>query len=198
MSYFSEPEKKPFSLKIGLFVMALIAIGATYASNISINGSNRIEFGQGVYAIEACNGWVQIQIPTVSVDETGTSPITGFIIDGVDPRQCASTLMHFKAFSSSSTDPLPLYSTTDPVDLVTSVSQVSLNISENGFIQLVDDDGTPIESSCTDIPTPPICMNFDSQTQRITVYFSKFPLTHWGDLNSLTVESGPNSVSPSA
>ena len=197
MSYFSETKKNPFSLKIGLLLIAFVAIGATFASNITINGSNRIEFGQGVYTVEACNGWVQIQVPG-SETYNGSSYIEGLLIDGVDPRQCASTLMHFKAFSSSSTDPLPLYSTTDPVDSVTSVSQVSLNISENGFIQLVDDDGTPIESSCIDSPTPPICMNFDSQTQRITVYFSKFPLTHWGDLNSLTVESGPNSVSPSA
>ncbi|CAB4331399.1 MAG: hypothetical protein F2690_00680 [Actinobacteria bacterium] len=201
MSYFSEPEKKPIPLRIGLLIIALVAVGATYASNISINGSNRIEFGQGVYAVEACNGWVQIQIPTVSPDASGYSPITGFLIDGVDPDQCRSTLLHFKAFSNLSSEPIPLFSSTDPATPETTFFQVSLNVDEYGSIQLVDDNGTPIEESLDEfgapIPGAPIAFSIDPDTRRITVDFSLYPQSHWPDLYSLTIESGPNNVAAS-
>lgn len=192
MSYFSEPEKKPFSLKIGLFVMALIAIGATYASNISINGSNRIEFGQGVYAIEACNGWVQIQVPG-SETYNGNSYIEGLLIDGVDPDQCGNTHLRIRAYSSNS-GLLGLYLYGPGKVAQVEMTDVWLYIDEFGHISLTDESGTTlVDSTGTSVGANAgveefITMSRNSSTGRLTVGFVD-PVSTWGELNSFTIET---------
>ena len=102
MSYYEEDtRKKSLPLFIGIFLIVLSALGATFAANISINGSNKIEFGQGVYVVEACNGWIQISLSYGETNGAGDSYITSFVINGLDTRACTSTNITFKAFLSN-------------------------------------------------------------------------------------------------
>jgi hypothetical protein len=192
MSYLQsdEPkEKGAKSFKIGVVLLLLATITSTLAANISVNQNNRLEFGQGVYTVAACNGWIQIE---VSYGETvgGYSAISGFVLQGIDPVQCASSTLTFKFFEA--TDPptlLPLYATTSesptPED---KVSQVSLAIDSSGNVLLVDPNFTPIEED-----SPYISISRDETTSNYIVGFN-YPQSNMEDLDNITVESGPNGL----
>ncbi len=193
MSYLQsdEPQEKGAkSFKIGVVLLLLAGITSTLAANISVNQNNRLEFGQGVYTVAACNGWIQIE---VSYGETvdGSSPISGFVLQGIDPVQCASSTLTFKFFKATNPDPtlLPLYATTS--DSPTSdfiVSQVSLAIDSSGNVLLVDPNFTPIEED-----SPYISISRDETTSNFIVGFS-YPQSNMQDLDNITVESGPNGL----
>jgi len=194
MSYLQSDEpktKNAASFKIGIGLLILAAISSTLAANISVNRNDRMEFSQGIYTVQACNDWIQIE---VSYGETvdGLSPITGFVFKGINPSQCASTTLVFQVFEDLPTDPatqevLSLYSTnqdgtSDPV------SEVRLAIDATGTILLVDPESTPIEEE-----NPYISGSLDQSTLDYTVGFS-YPLAWMEDLDNITVESGPNGL----
>lgn len=194
MSYYEEDtRKKSAPLFIGVFLVLLSAIGATFAANISINGSNKIEFGQGVYVVEACNGWIQISLSYGSPNEVGDSYITSFVINGLDTRACTSTNITFKAFTLSE-DPaagqLDLYSTFAPQDVSESspipVDQFTLRINEQESLSLVDSEGSTIATN-----DPYISLDTDEATRTYVVGFTN-PLATVAQLARITVESGPN------
>lgn len=194
MSYLQSDEPKvkgAKSFKIGVVLLLLAAITSTLAANISVNQNDRLEFSQGVYTVQACNGWIQIE---VSYGETvnGSSPITGFVFKGIDPFQCASTTLTFKIFKDLATDPvsqelLALYATnTDGIS--NPVYEVSLAIDATGSVLLVDPEFTPISDENAFISGA-----LDSNTLDFAVGFS-YPLTAMEDLDNITVESGPNGL----
>ena len=193
MSYYEEDtRKKSAPLFIGIFLVLLSAISATFAANISINGSNRIEFGQGVYVVEACNGWIQISL---GYGETvnGHSFINSFVINGLDTRTCGSTNISFKAFGASA-DPaagqLDLFNTfasDDPNELTPiPVNVFTLRIDEQENVSLVDSQGTTIATN-----NPYISLDIDQTTKTYVVSFT-FPLAKVEEITRMTVESGPN------
>jgi hypothetical protein len=192
MSYLQSDEprtKNATSFKIGIGLLILAAISSTLAANISVNRNDRMEFSQGIYTVQACNDWIQIE---VSYGETidGLSPITGFVFRGINPSQCASTTLVFQVFEDLPTDPsqevLSLYSTNQ--DGTDAVSEVRLAIDATGTILLVDPESTPIEEE-----NPYISGSLDQSTLDYTVGFS-YPLAWMEDLDNITVESGPNGL----
>lgn len=189
MSYYEEDtRRKSAPLFIGIFLVLLSAIGATFAANISINASNKIEFGQGVYVVEACNGWIQITLGYGSPDPvTGDSSITDFVINGLDTRSCTSTNIDFKAYDSSSQ--LNLYNTyasEDQSGTPIAVNLFTLRIDEQEQISLVDSEGTTISTQ-----DPYISLTVEDATRTYIVAFT-YPLATVAQLANITVESGPN------
>lgn len=190
MSYYEEDtRRKSAPLFIGIFLVLLSALGATFAANISINGSNKIEFGQGVYVVEACNGWIQVTLGYGSPDPvTGDSNITDFVINGLDTRSCTSTNIDFKAYDSSSQ--LDLYNTYASEDLNEEtpipVNLFTLRIDEQEQISLVDSEGTTISTQ-----DPYISLTIEDDTKTYIVAFT-YPLATVAQLANITVESGPN------
>lgn len=193
MSYYDEePKLKSIPLFIGFFLLFVSAIGATFAANVTINGSNKIEFGQGIYVVQACNGWIQISL---SYGETveGDSPVTGFVINSLDTRDCRSTNIQFKAFGVSE-DPaagqLNLYSIYAPEDTdeqdAIAVNLFTLRIDEQENVSLVDSEGTTISAE-----DPYISLDTDDETRTYIVGFT-YPLATVAQLTRITVESGPN------
>jgi len=186
-----EEDRSRTPLILGLVLLLVAGIGSTLAANISINGTNRIEFGQGVYTVAACNGWIQIE---VAYGETvnGSSPISGFVLQGIDTVQCASSTLTFKFFKATNPNPtlLPLYATTSdlPANESSKVSQVSLAVDSFGNVLLVDPNFTPIEDD-----SPYISISKDEATSNFTLGFS-YPQSNMEDLDNITVESGPNGL----
>lgn len=189
MSYYEEDtRRKSVPLFLGIFLVLLSAIGATFAANISINGSNKIEFGQGVYVVEACNGWIQISLNYGETNGVGDSYITSFVINGLDTRMCTSTNIEFKAYSTSTQ--LNLYNTYDPEDVneetPTPVNLFTLRIDEQETVTLVDSEGSEIADE-----DPFISLDIEDATRTYIVGFTN-PLATVAQLARITVESGPN------
>ena len=192
MSYYEEDtRKKSVPLFLGIFLVFLSAISATFAANITINDSNRVEFGQAVYVVEACNGWVQISLGNGDEDNSpgAWSYITSFVINGLDTRSCGSTNITFKAYGGETQ--LDLYDTYaiedgEEVGGPVTVNQFTLRIDGQEAISLVDSDGTTIAST-----DPFISLDTDDATRTYVVGFT-YPRAKVEEITRMTVESGPN------
>jgi len=189
VSYYEEDtRKKSVPLFLGIFLVFLSAISATFAANITINDSNRVEFGQAVYVVEACNGWVQISL---GYGETvnGYSYITSFVINGLDTRSCGSTNITFKAYGGETQlDLYDTYSVTNgqEVGQPMPVNFFTLRIDDQEAISLVDSEGTTIAST-----DPFISLDTDDATRTYVVGFT-YPRAKVEEITRMTVESGPN------
>jgi len=191
VSYYEEDtRKKSVPLFLGIFLVFLSAISATFAANITINNSNRVEFGQAVYVVEACNGWIQISLGYgeyyQSVD---SSYITSFVINGLDTRSCGSTNITFKAYGGNT--PLPLYNTyavdaDAPVPPPPSINFFTLRIDGQEAVSLVDSEGTTIATN-----DPYISLDIDDATRTYVVSFT-YPRATVREITRMTVESGSN------
>ena len=190
MSYYEEDtRKKSVPLFIGIFLVVLSAISATFAANITINGSNRVEFGQAVYVVEACNGWIQISLGYGETTD-GLSNITSFVINGLDTRSCGSTNITFKAYGDTDTQ-LDLYDMQTRGDgWVEPGTPVPVNqflrIDDQEAVSLVDADGTTIATD-----DPYISLDIDDASRTYVVGFT-YPLAEVEEITRMTVESGPN------
>jgi hypothetical protein len=122
MSYFSgsvDPEdyedgiregasrKSRLKINFAIFMVVLLALSTTYAANISLNGGQRKEFGQGIFQIKACDQWVGIGL------QSAASPNNAYVgsirMYGFDPRLCVGRIFKIKLFKTGSNTPLDLY-----------------------------------------------------------------------------------------
>ena len=183
MSYFSEPEKKPRSLKVGIALLVFVVIGSTYASNISINDSKRIEFSQGVYTVAACSGWLAITPYTDWSDPSFL--ISGFEIEGLDPTRCASTDLTLRAYSNGR----------DGVDGCSDVVNGFLPLYSS-FVNVVNSEVVLQVGTTTEWPSVILAdesraeILLDWDTGIFQVFFEE-PLSEGCQLDAITVESSP-------
>ena len=112
-------------LFIGFGFLALAFAGSTIAANISLS-SGRIEFGQGVYQIRACDQYVGITLlPGGSTENPLVKEIQ---ISSLDALNCRGSEIRINLFSSDSNiTPLPLFRGDDTKNL----DRVLLNVSTN-------------------------------------------------------------------
>ena len=219
MSYFSTPEKKSFPLKVGVIFLSLAALGSVAAANITINDDARFEFGQTVYKVQACSGWVSIEPSYGEGDldgaRQGSSRITGITFSGIDPTKCLSTNLTFKILGSDQSqtpvlppDVLNLYSN-DYDQVSNPANEVVLSVDENGNVYLLDSEGSYIADNgigneCVDgwVGNDFIWLENDlangwacdyGWTGEFFVYF-EYPLAYMSDLHSVTVETGANGL----
>jgi hypothetical protein len=89
------------------------------AANVTVNTNNRVEFGQGVFRVGACDSFVNIE-----AERTGNN-ITQLIIDGLDIQKCANVYMRIKLLGSGGS-PINLYEESD-----TAVNRVMLRFNGN-------------------------------------------------------------------
>lgn len=89
-------------LLFGVILLGASLLSTVVAATVTINTDNRVEFGQGLYQVGACDSFVDI-----SAKSNGTN-ITEVIIDGLDISSCPETYLRIKFFGSG-TSPLNLY-----------------------------------------------------------------------------------------
>lgn len=96
-------------LGFGLLV-AVIGIGSTFASTISINANQDIEFGQGVQKSIFCGGEESITVTPISSfannEELGTFGFTGITISDI-PENCSDRDFIIKTYDNNQ-NALPL------------------------------------------------------------------------------------------
>jgi len=104
--------KKSFRALLGFgLVIAVIGIGSTFASTISINSNQAIEFGQGVQQSIYCGGSHTITVTPISTfansNTTGTFGLTGITISDI-PDECSDRDFVIKVYDNTTTSPLQL------------------------------------------------------------------------------------------
>jgi hypothetical protein len=108
---------------IGILLISLGLVGTTVAANISLS-NGRIEMGQGVYRIKACDQWVGIGLfPTAT--SGGLSYVQTVELIGLDPRLCKNVLFQIKMYKNSDpTNPLSLFNGVTGTDTGTATTTV--------------------------------------------------------------------------
>jgi hypothetical protein len=185
-----EEDRSRTPLILGLVLLLVAGIGSTLAANISINGTNRIEFGQGSYTVQACQGWIQVSLSTGETID-GASPVTGLTFEGLDLHACAGNTLRVRIFGatdeSGNTPQLDLFSGSNGP-----TNSVSLGIDNDPKIYLLDADGNPeIDSSNIPIENDGYLtlIQPDAISGNIVVNFNT-PLANMESVTSLTIETG--------
>jgi hypothetical protein len=175
-------------LLIGL-ALVIATIGTTLATTLTINTNNRVTFGQGVYQIRACDGWIKISFEKTDtaggVMDNGSmvQAVSAVNIDSFNSLACKNTNFKVKLFKTGVATALNLYTQENS----TASNQVWLSVDNSGVVTLLDTTGTNLG----EFGDTAVGLGMDSETGRYTIYFFT-PLQPASNVNSYTVESGPN------
>jgi hypothetical protein len=175
-------------LSIGLALL-VITVGTTLATTLTINTNSRVTFGQGLYQIRACDGWIKI-----SFEKTDTAngvmdggsrvqAVSAVNIDSFNSLACKNTNFKIKLFKTGVPTALFLYTQENSTDS----NQVWLSVDNSGVVTLLDTSG----KNLGEFGDSAVGLGIDSDTGRYTIYFFN-PLQPASNVNSYTVESGPN------
>jgi hypothetical protein len=85
---------------IGIFLVAAGLISTTVAANISLS-NGRIEMGQGIYRIQACDQWIGVGLYPTAAIYSGKSRIQTVELVGLDPRLCKNVLFRIKMYKNT-------------------------------------------------------------------------------------------------
>jgi hypothetical protein len=115
--------KSVFSRRIiGILLISLGLVGTTVAANISLS-NGRIEMGQGVYRITACDQWVGIGLYPTAAIYGGKSRVQTVELVGLDPRMCKNVIFRIKMFKNTDLNsPLALFVGTTATDTTTATA----------------------------------------------------------------------------
>lgn len=120
--YVEEPSGRFSRRIVGILLISLGVIGTTVAANISIN-SGRIEMGQGIYRIQACDQWVGIGLIPTAATYGGKSRIQTVELVGLDPRLCKNVIFQIKMYKNTDfANPLALFTGTTGTDTATATT----------------------------------------------------------------------------
>lgn len=170
-----------------VIIAALFMISSTFAINITINGNNRVEFGQGIYQIKACDQYVALEFVSTSAYSNGYSRVGAIIFKGLDVQKCKGTAMRLRLYKSGSNTPLNLYTDSTASETGTAVIMV---ISKNASGPTFADDVTLVNSKGVNISYGDSmqAIDYDPANGNFTVSYA-FPVAEMRDVNSVTLES---------
>lgn len=170
-----------------IVIASLFLISSTFAINITINGNNRVEFGQGIYQIKACDQYVALEFVSTSAYANGYSRVGAIIFKGLDVQKCKGTAMRLRLYKTGSNTPLNLYTNASGTETGTAVIMV---ISKNATGPTFADDVTLVNNKGVNISYGDSmqAIDFDPATGNFAVSY-QYPLAEMRDVNSVTLES---------
>ena len=128
--------KKSSSSKIILgfaSVAAVAMLGSTLAASITLNGSDDVEFGQGVAQTTACDSTIFVTPVSAFNNSTSAFELTSIELSSVDDDSCAGKLFTLNAYTSAGSSPIPGSPYTFIYDAVTPGANASVfSVSFNG------------------------------------------------------------------
>ena len=168
-------------------IAALFTVSTTFAVNISINGNNRVEYGQGIYQIKACDQYVALEFISTSAYPNGYSRVGGIIFKGLDVQKCKGTAMRLRLYQSGSNTPLNLYTNSAKTETGTAVIMI---ISKTASGPTFADDVTLVNNKGVNISYGDSmqAIDYDPNSGNFTVTYA-FPLAEMRYVNSVTLES---------
>jgi hypothetical protein len=178
-----------FSKRWIFLVSVLFLISSTFAININLNDNNRIEFGQGVYQIKACDQFISLEFKsTRSVN--GFSRVGNVIFKGLDIDKCKGTAMRLRLFKTGDPKELNLYTNATTTETGTAVIMV---ISKTATPTTAADDVTLVNHLGVNIEYGDNMQSVDYDPANGNFIISyKYPLAEMQDVNSVTLESATN------
>lgn len=187
-----------FRIILGLLLVSLV--GSTFAINVTINGNNRVEFGQGIYQITSCDQFVNVALKSSSAFADGLSRVGSIELSGLDVARCANTSIRLKLYDASNPTPM---------DLFTNIAYTSRGTSypcctETGtsVVMVVAANATQVTAAQSVTLISPSGKNisygdrhesirYESTTALFTITFSS-PLAIMRDVAKTTLESASN------
>ena len=97
------------SFRLTLLAVIISLIGTTFAINVTINGDNEVEFGQGIYRITSCDQFVQVALKSSSAFADGYSRVGSIELSGLDVARCANTSIRLRLYDASNPSPMDLF-----------------------------------------------------------------------------------------
>jgi hypothetical protein len=95
--------------RLTLVAVIIALVGTTFAINVTINGNNRVEFGQGVYRITSCDQFMNVNLKSSNAFEDGLSRVGSIELSGVDVARCANTSVRLRLYDASNPAPMELF-----------------------------------------------------------------------------------------
>jgi hypothetical protein len=108
---------------IFILAAALIFGATTLASNFSLSGG-RIEYGQGLFKVKACDSWISIGLFPTAATYSGLSRVQSVELIGLDPIACQGNLLRFQFYDSSTSTALPMYTGVIATDTATASATI--------------------------------------------------------------------------
>jgi len=108
---------------IFVLAVALVFGATTLASNFSISGG-RIEYGQGLFRVKACDSWISVGLYPTAATYNGLSRVQSVELIGLDPNACKGNLLRFQFYDSSTATALPMYTGVIATDTATSSATI--------------------------------------------------------------------------
>ena len=200
-----ETDEKPGRFSSRGFRWTLLAviislIGTTFAINVTINGNNQVEFGQGVYRITSCDQFMNVNLKSSNAFDDGLSRVGSIELSGVDVARCANTSVRLRLYDSSNPSPMNLFNniaytsrgTTYPCCTETGTAVIMV-IAANATQATAAQSVTLISPSGKNIGYGDRheSIRYESTTAVFTVTFSS-PLAIMRDVAKTTLESAAN------
>jgi hypothetical protein len=197
------PRSRGGLLKI--FLISISLVSTTIAANITIN-NGRIEMGQGLYQIKACDQWVAIGLYPTPADSNGLSKVQTMELIGLDPRLCKNVIFQIKMYKKTDLNtPLSLFTGVTGTDTttaaVTTGDVTRVSIYDTATVSYVSGGAVTYNSyaakALTLVNMAGANVNYSDGYHRISyvsstgVYriFFTTPLCLMGDVDKVTIES---------
>lgn len=170
-----------------VIIAALFLVSTTFAINININGNNRVEFGQGIYQIKACDQYVSLKLDSTNAYPNGFSRVGDIVFQGLNVEKCRGTAMRLRLYQSGVADPLNLYTNAGSTETGTAVIMV---ISKTASAATFSKDITLVDSKGVNIGRFDANQSilFNKTTGDFTVTFT-YPLAEMRFVDNVTLES---------
>lgn len=190
----SQPRRKA-KLFSGLALIVYGVIGVVLAQTITLNTNGRVEFGQGVVTLKACDSFISISLSPSTATFSGTkangdsyvnaSRVKNIKFSGLDTKSCAGKRIKVQLFDNINGTGMNLFSDAG-------------SISVNQAILVVDPDKTVARADAITLLNGKgqnigyydsyQFLDFDPDTAVYTLIFSS-PLALMSDVYRLTVET---------
>ena len=188
--------RRKFELIIGLGLLICGFIGATLAQTININSNDRVEFGQGIVTLKACDSFISISLNPSAATFSGinaagasyenASRVRSILFTGLDTRACAGRTIRMQLFAGESTTAMYLFSesqTAASVDSAYLVIDADKTLDRALSITLLDSQSQNIERSNADQS-----LVYSTNSATYTLEFSA-PLALMSDVSRVSVET---------
>lgn len=104
-------EEKPKKRVLLVFGVALLfgSLAATFSANITLNDNNRVEFGQGIKLIKACDSFIGVTPRGGAATLNGLSAVQFVDLSSLDVEKCLGRLLSINLYEIGASSPLSLY-----------------------------------------------------------------------------------------
>jgi len=189
-----QPRRKA-KIIIGVALLTFAVIGTVLAQTITLSPNDRVEFGQGIVTVKACDTYIFISLnpstATFSGNRSDGSPyvnesrVRSIQFSGLDTKACAGRKVKVQLFPTDSTTALALYTDSGAitVDKATLVINPDKAMSRADAITLLNGAGQNISYSDSYQS-----LDYDPETAVYTLAFSE-PLALMSDVTRINVET---------